>query len=565
MSNARCFWSLCASLLLTIHVANAQTYGETSPTPDSTLQRQQQQRQQLRQQMETQTWVPSLTAAQPVERQRLPVEQPCRTINQIIIQGNLASNTLYDALSGPDGGDPAQGKCLGSTAITMLIQRVQEALLAQGFITSQVAAPEQDMSTGVLVLEIREGRIAKLRPKHKDTHLPKLAWAFATADVLKLQDIEQSSDNLQRLQSWHPQFQIEPGETAGTSDVIIDLEASRPIRISLQLDDNGSKTTGKNQGNATLSWDNPLGLADMFYVTQGQDLGDRAPGPRGSDNQIIHYSLPWGYWLLSTTASHNVYHQTVFGPYQSYLYRGNSRQKELALQRVVHRNGTSKTTAALKTYLRQSSNYIDDLEVQVQRRRTAGWEASIQHQQYFASGTLAAQLAYRRGTGAFNAQPAPEESIGLGQARMQVINGQLHWTTSVYNWQYSSLLQWQWRLTPLTAQDRFCVGSRSTVRGFDGQQTLCGDQGQLWRQELAATIHTAPLTLQPYVALDGARTSTPGLPPQTMSSAALGLRSLVQRANHYFLHLDFFVGKPLSRPEGFANHTTTGMNIRAEF
>ncbi len=303
-------------------------------------------------------------------------------------------------------------------------------------------------------------------------------------------------------------------------------------------------------------------------------MGDRDNGPRGSRNQILHYSLPWGYWLLGMTLSDNHYHQTVYGPYESYVYSGSSRQKELALSRVIHRDGVSKTTTSIKGFVRQSNNYIADLEVLVQRRRTAGWEAGLQHLRYFASSSLQTQLALRRGTGAFGAQPAPEDEIGDGTGRMQLVTGLLHWAkpfkVDAHPWQYSSQFQWQWSQTRLTPQDRFCLGGRSSVRGFDGQQTLCADRGQLWRQELSTPLPAQldfAAGVQIYAALDAGRVTIRSEDRALrLAGVALGLRGQHRLADAYPVQWDVFVGRPVSRPDGFgASQHTTGFSLRAEF
>jgi len=565
--NGRCLFQGIACCLLVL--VGSHAYAQTIPDPTQELQRQDRQRQELRQRIEVQPWTPSTGLRQTPQYQRLPEETPCVVIERIEIQGKLLFAALHGALFGVQADDPPAGRCLGQQGITLLIQRVQEALVERGYITSQVHVPEQDLKSGILILQIREGRIAQIRSEQEGEPLPKLAWAFESADVLNLRDIEQSSDNLRRLPSLRPRIQIEAGQEPGTSDVVVDLEAQRPLRLGFVVDDGGNKTTGRIQGNATLSWDNPLGLSDMAYITKGQDLGGRDSGPRGSANQILHYSVPWGYWLLGTTWSDNRYHQTVYGPYESYIYSGTSSQKELSLQRVLHRDGQSKTTASVKGFLRQSNNYIADLEVLVQRRRTAGWEAGLQHLHYMQAGTLNAQIAHRHGS---STAGASEVDGGSGQTtdNLRLFTGLMQWAmplnTNGHAWQYSTQVQWQWAQTRLTPQDRFCMGGRYTIRGFDGQQTLCGDRGQLWRQELSTALPNLP-TLQGYAALDAGRTTTPGQDGSyKLSSVALGLKGLFKWQDQYPLQFDSFVGKPLSRPAGFASSSqVTGVSMRADF
>jgi hemolysin activation/secretion protein len=240
----------------------------------------------------------------------------------------------------------------------------------------------------------------------------------------------------------------------------------------------------------------------------------------------------------------------------------------------LHRDAHSKTSASIRGFVRQSNNYIADVEVLVQRRHTAGWEAGLQDFRYFASSTLQSQLALRRGTAAFGAQPAPEEVTGDGTGRMQLVTGLLQWAkpfnADAHSWQYSSQFQWQWSQTRLTPQDRFCLGGRSSVRGFDGQQALCGDRGQLWRQELSTGLPTRfefAAGVQIYAALDAGRVTTRREDRALrLAGTALGLRGQHRIAGAYPLQWDVFVGRPLSRPDGFAaSQHTTGFNLRAEF
>ena len=345
----------------------------------------------------------------------------------------------------------------------------------------------------------------------------------------------------------------------------------KPWRLNLNLDDSGSKTTGKVQGNATLSWDNLLGMADIAYVSLGWGIWDRDPGPRGSRNAVLHYSMPLGYWLLSFTASRNRYHQTVPGAFQSYRYSGRSSTSELQFTRVLRRGAGSKTSASMKAFARASNNYIDDTEVEVQRRRTGGWEAGFQHTHYLGHATLESQIQYRRGTGVFGSLRAPEETFGEGTSRMRLTLASLSLLTPLavgsMQWHYSGQLRAQWAGTPLTPQDRFCIGGRYTVRGFDGVQNLCADQGQLLRNEISLPV--GDYSLQVFGGIDMGRVSGANsayLVGKQLTGAVIGLRGAWQTGPHGALQYELFVGKPLRRPQGFETaRTTAGFSLSLNF
>lgn len=72
-------------------------------------------------------------------------------------------------------------------------------------------------------------------------------------------------------------------------------------------------------------------------------------------------------------------------------------------------------------------------------------------------------------------------------------------------WQWQSSFSAQWNKTALIAQDRFSIGGRYTVRGFDGELTLSGEEGWLWRNELAWNLNRSGHSL--YWAIDGGRVS----------------------------------------------------------
>jgi len=230
--------------------------------------------------------------------QQLPTESPCVGIDRIALQTELTTTPLFEALSGVNADDPPYGRCLGSQGVTILVQRLQQALVKQGYITSQAFVPEQDLNTGTLVLQVLEGRIAQIRlaPTSGESgqKLPRMVWALQEGRILNLRDIEQSSDNLQRLPSLQPSIQIEPGTEVGTSDLVLTLRHKRPLRLDLSLNDAGQKTHGVAQSQTTLSWDNPLGLGDLLYYSYGRNLGRKDPGPRGSHSHTVHYSVPWG-------------------------------------------------------------------------------------------------------------------------------------------------------------------------------------------------------------------------------------------------------------------------------
>ena len=479
----------------------------------------------------------------------------------------------------PDADSPLyqrSGVCVGSRGIAILQQRAQAALLARGYITSRALVEAQNLSSGRLRLRIVPGRIQALRlespepkgasPKTISVLPPLLAGASPArpGDVLNLRDLEQTLENLKRVPTAEADIRIEPGTEPATSEWVVRHQQGFPLRLTLSVDDSGSPGIGVYQGSATVSWDAPLGLNDLFYVTESKDLGGGEDGNRGTRGQSLHYSLPWGYWSLGMTHSNNRYYQSVVGLNQTYVYSGTSANTELTLGRVLARSAVGKTSASLKAFQRRSNNYIDDTEVQIQRRVVGGWEAGLAHKTMVGNASLDGSLSYKVGTGDFGSLPAPEEASGTGTSRFGLTLAQLSLLVPL-NWKYlpqarySALLRWQHNLTPLTPQDRFAIGGRYTVRGFDGVNVLSAERGALLRNEISASIPGGP-PLSAFAGLDYGCVDGPSsddLAGKQLAGAVLGLRGAWRQLSY-----EVFVGTPLDKPQGFrTDNTTAGFNL----
>lgn len=506
-------------------------------------------------------------------------ETPCFSIKQIELVGDSAGEFKF-ALNKVLDEKPILGRCLGAAGINAIMARVQNVMIAKGFVTTRVLAAPQDLKTGVLQLTLIPGRVSAIRFT-PDSNKHVNAWnalPMRNGDLLNLRNIEQGLENFKRVPTAEADIQIEPAKAEsnvpGLSDVVIRYQQRFPIRVSVNLDDSGSRTTGKYQGSITLSGDNLLSLNDLFYVNFNHDLGGGVSGKRGNDGYTAHYSVPYDNWLFSTTTSTNDFHQTVAGINQTYEFSGRSQNAEIKASRLIYRNSINKTYASLKGFLRKSNNYIDGTEIEVQRRRTAGWELGFNQSWYIGQAVLDYNLAYRRGTGAEDAMSAPEQNFGEGTSRMKLLLGDLNLTIPFQikapwgnqSLQYTANLRGQTNYTPLTPQDRFSIGNRFTVRGFNGEQTLVADNGWLIRNEITAPIAQSSQAL--YWGLDYGEVggqSSDNLIGKYLAGTVIGLRGNAHPIGLKLLSAlsyDVFLAKPINKPRGFETHeTTAGFNL----
>lgn len=385
------------------------------------LQRQQEREKALRERIEPQ--VDSLHPQPRPAAQDLPAQEwPCFAVHGLELTGERHDELPW--LKEAAGVDWSRRPCLGAKGVEVILARMQQALLERGYVTSRVLAAPQNLQSGILQIAFVPGvlREARLSPDSPGDTSIMTALPSRPGGLLQLRAIEQGLENLQRVPGADADIQIiaaeGPDVAPGQSDLLITYQQARPWRLHLAMDDGGTRATGKIQATATASWDNPLGLNDLMYFSAGHGIGNG--GRRGTQTRTLHYSLPFGYWLGSLTGSRHKYHQNVAGAYEDYVYSGEASHLDFKLSRVIHRSAATRTTAAVHAFHRSTSSYIDDTEIDVQRRRTSGHAWSLSQRSYLGSAVVDGTLSFKRGTGAFGALPAPEALWGEGTARMKM-------------------------------------------------------------------------------------------------------------------------------------------------
>jgi len=560
--------------------AQGQALPPGAVDPDVQRQLQQQRETQQRQSLEREPDV-RLRESSPQTRQRLrDDESPCFRIDKVELRGADRYPRLareIGAVDGPQRDDSPIGRCLGAGGVAILVMRVQDAMIADGFITTRVLAGPQNLSSGRLVLTVIPGLVNAIRLREGTSPQVRLSNALLIrpGDLLNLRDMEQALENFQRVPGAQADIQVEParGTTEpGYSDLAVSYKGGRQVRWQISLDDGGSDATGRYPLGITVSLDDALTLNDLFYVTLNRDTGwvsrrlDERKGPHaGTDGHVLHYSLPWGSALVSVTFSRSGYQQIVIGANQDYVYSGTSSSGEAKLSSMLWRDGQHKFSGWLKAFGRSSRNYVDDTEVEVQRRRVAGWEFGLNLKREANGVSSEGELSFKRGTGLFHAMPAPEEVFGEGDSRPHLVQGSFSLAGAISlagrQVRLSTQLRGQMALNRLTPQDRFLIGGRYTVRGFGNETSLSADDGLLWRNEAELPlVQSQSQGASLYMGVDAGQVGGNGaerLAGRHLVGAVLGSRLRAQG-----LSLDVFAGAPVWQPSRFpAARAVTGFNL----
>ena len=532
-------------------MARAQSAAAEQAQRDQ-AQRQAQQREALRAAPDVR-----LQTGQPIDYHvtTVPAETPCFRIDTLTLEGAHVREFGFVQKYL----DAYRGRCMGQESLRLLAHRTSDLLLAHGYITSRVVIPEQNLATGRLRVVLLAGTVGAVRFAPGSAMADwQNALPIRPGDVLNLRAIEQGLEQLRRVPSQEAKIDIAPGAQPGSSDLVLTIARGRPWRLIANLDDSGAYSTGKEQGGLTLAVDQPLGINDLLSIGYTRSVGDydRVKGTHGNN---FNYSVPWGDWTFSLTASSYAYRQSVFGSLQTFAYTGSSSSTAFSATRLLHRDQHSRTSLQLTLSTRREHSYVDSVEIQTQRRKVSATELALVQRRYIGASQLDLRLAYRWGVPWLGGQWQPSEHGGpTNRYGLATFDASLSTPFRMFAtpWLWLSELHAQATGDRLYAEDYLTLGGRYTVRGYDGDTVLAGNHGAYWRNTLNLPLGGSGLSL--YGGVDWGHVG--GGVSNTYASHSLSGVVTGVRGSRWGLSWDLFAGWSLQAPRGFpTRHPTAGM------
>lgn len=510
-------------------------------------------------------------------------DSPCFYISQVSLVLDDASFEAKFASLLDDvkyGSDSILGQCVGQQGLQHTLAKVQQRLIDLGYLTSRVVAEPQDLSTGHLRLTVIVGKVNAIwRTDTTDANINlHNAMTIKSGDLFSLRELETSLENLRRADGRSVNVDIKPShpdtthtdDNYGYSDLLVNKHVYQKINLNLSIDDAGSSSTGRYQGTLGLQINEPLHSNDVLNVSylHSIDPWNNTKLAASNHNLYISYQYPFRKWLIDASYNDYGYDQTLAGLNFNPVYQGVSKSTQMTLGRQIRRTANSKLSGYGTLGHRSARNYIDGLEILVQQRKTSFYELGLDYEHHDNhAGKLQLKASFKKATAAFNAYPIPETYFSNVAVHPSIWNFQARYQMpmTVYNQRitYRSNLAAQYSMHKLSSQDRFAIGSRSSVRGFDGESMLSGEKGLTLQQELAWQMPLQSLSNQLYIGVDqgwvdGA--STQYLSGRSLVGGILGIRLYDQS-----FALDAFIGKGLYAPKGIDKNSNVGFRATVSY
>lgn len=480
-----CLALICLSPLKSVYAA---------PTPgDTDLIRERQDRllEEQRRRVEELKELPG-KAAKPVQP-AAPADTRCFPIRDIELKGaDSVSAAEREALL-----KPYIGQCLGVPQLNELLKVITDHYIEKGLVTSRAYLPQQDLSGGHLQVLVVEGRLEGLKGAQGSQLTDReLAMSFPgrTGELVNLREIEQLVDQLNRLPSNQATMELAPGKSVGGSEVLVKNNPQKPWRVGLSRNNDGQRSTGEQQWGTTFDWDSPLGLADQLMLRGGHDgMSDHQ---HTSNNAMLYYNLPWGWWNFSYLYSQSEYRSQIAANGYNFKQTGDSENHQLRAERVIHRDAVSKTSISTGLSYLRTNNFIEDSKLKLSSNRISELQYGINHGRRVGSAFINFDLGMQDGIGALDAQGNHHPGPGEPDARYRKYTATATFLQPFKVWgesfSFTSLMTGQRSEDVLFSPQRTSLGGLSSIRGYK-DQSLSGDNGGYWRNDLR---WTRPVTLE---------------------------------------------------------------------
>ena len=442
--------------------------------------------------------------------------------------------------------------------VNRLSTNLNTALIEHGYVTSRIGIPSQSLASGNLQFNLQLGRVESVLYKTYAQPLPwQNAFPIREGDILNIRNIEQGIEQMKRIGSQNVSVELEPGTKPLATNIVLETTKKPAIHGMISIDDSGLKDTGKLQWTAAIGVDRVFNANDSLNLSINRDAaqdGER----KGSRNHTISYSIPRGKDTFSISYSDMKYHQTINSMATPFISSSHAKTVRGSWNHVFHRDRTTKRSWDIIISKRNAKNYINDVEVAVQRANTASLEVGISERRYIKQNTLYSRVAIKQGVGGLGSQP--EYGNGAPSTRFtQLLVDVDYQIPRIWGHRPASItssFHGQWTLGDkrLFSRDMISLGNRYTVQGFDGENTLMAESGWYMRNEVASYIPKWKSSV--YANIDFGAVygpSTEVLTGKFIAGTSLGMRGQFKSGLFY----DVFVGAPLYKPSGYKTDSVT--------
>jgi hemolysin activation/secretion protein len=365
-----------------------------------------------------------------------------------------------------------ENRSLGASDINVLLEALTRAYVTRGYLTTRIYLPEQNIQTGILKLQVVEGRLASFSTSTLSESQLFAAFPTQPGAIVRLPDLEQGMDQLERPGSVRVKSEITPGPGEGTSIVALNATQTFPGHLSSGVDNLGNQVTGEWRWLGQRGWDNLLRLNDVWEASyQHSDHSDAVAG---------FVVLPFRWWTFTSSGSYADYVEPFA---QDLTLTNRATLISERLEQVLFRNARHRCALTLGFEWTQTTR--ETLGEFLAPTRSASFSAALGDTWQILNHTLSAALTYQQGFPIFGVH-SDKEGLPQEDAHAEFHLLQLNLSYADTSWKYviwQSNLVAQYAFEGLLSDQQLYLSDPFAIRGWS-HITIAADSGFVWRNEL---------------------------------------------------------------------------------
>lgn len=490
-------------------------------------------------------------------------KQPLSQVQVFVSHIHVTGNTVFSDAEIAEVTAPYRNRTLTTEDLERLRLALTLLYVNKGYITSGAIIPDQDVTFGVIKIQIVEGILSRIDVEGQDWFRAgylRDRIARGAQTPLRLEPLQ---ERLQLLQQ-DPRIErinaeLRPGEKRGESIMQLKVKETSPWKAWLDFNNYQTPVVGAERGLATIAHQNVTGNGDAFSFTYGKS--------RGVDPIIdTSYSLPLNRYDTTFTASYRRNDFLVVD--QSFRFLDLNVEAEIigfTLRQPIYRTLSDEFAVAItgERLYNKITSIFDDIPGQPFQfipgssntgvNQVSALRFSQDYTHRTGSTVIAARSRFSVGLdllgATINGGPVPDGRFFSWLGQVQAVRRFDDWGG----------LQLLGRMDLQLANDRLFpleqvpVGGRFSVRGYR-ENTLIRDNGFLASVESRIPVLKYAsgedlLQFAQFVDLGRAWNAKGGTPdPDTLASVGLGLRwNVLPRDRARF---ELYWGLPLNHVPG---------------
>jgi hemolysin activation/secretion protein len=476
-------------------------------------------------------------------------DENCIKIEKI----NILSMTIFNEDDFEDMIEPYLNKCNGLKKLSNLKDKISNRYIDKGFVTSRAFIKLQDLSDGIVDIEVMEGKIEKIINENVNTSN---LYSNYEDKILNLKDLEVVIQQAERLRSQSLDLKLIPGTKIGYTIVnIVNNSNESPFYGNIGINNYGNKKTGEYQIYNNFNYENLFGINDIidFNINFTDNIFKNNDKTFGTS---LNYSFPYERLLFNIFYNYSNYKQLNKDEFNAQFQSdGDNDSLGIDISYKLYHSLNHTLELLLNYQNKKTENLLNEVKLDLQSYSISSLGLGVKHSYSGEFFDYYTKFMINQGLSGKKDSDSKED---IDFTKYQLDLGFNKYFNTLNNLKYNFYLRGQYSNYNLFGTEEISMGGVYSVRGFN-DAGLSGNKGFYVRNELSMQYNLNNYILVPYLGLDyGYVTESDNNIGGDILGTSLGSRVYWKKIN-----FELFYNLPIKESENIKNENSNffGLNL----